>query len=385
MSIKLITEEDHNVNIRVDGVDIREWDYYASFNLDDDVLILDLKFEYAYTESKARWLCQRLFQIRDEIGQFLKTDGAVIVLLSDFKSINATIRETDYEISNHDILAKTGVSLSWGGGEHNCFPKTEDEDVNSYIEIADSAECYVEYENSNFKKSKELITRGEYGSTCGVALQSFNNSGNGSLIILPRPDDITVRSEQWFTAVMRASLPYLPQHFRNKLDQASGSDQDVSEEIPELEPDQKILRICKRFPKVARQLQDRYDDRDTIAITDEYDVQDLLHSLLWIEFDDIRDEEYSPSHAGSASRIDFLIKKGEIGIEVKYASENNAEKRLKKQIAEDKEHYQAHPDCEKLICFIYDPRAILGNPRGFEMDLSGQSGDLETTVVVASK
>ena len=40
---------------------------------------------------------------------------------------------------------------------------------------------------------------------------------------------------------------------------------------------------------------------------DEYDVQDLFHALLTIYFEDIRKEEWSPSYAGGASRMDFLL------------------------------------------------------------------------------
>ncbi|ODS32894.1 MAG: hypothetical protein SCARUB_02000 [Candidatus Scalindua rubra] len=71
-----------------------------------------------------------------------------------------------------------------------------------------------------------------------------------------------------------------------------------------------VLNICKKFHFVARQLRNRFNNRPTLEIEDEYDVQDLLHSLLKIYFDDIRVEEWVPSYAGSSSRIDFLLKKG---------------------------------------------------------------------------
>lgn len=79
-----------------------------------------------------------------------------------------------------------------------------------------------------------------------------------------------------------------------------------------------VRKICSRFHIVAKQLKDhRHEDRDTITIKDEYDVQDLLHALLKIFFDDIRPEECTPSYAGGSSRIDFLIKSKKMAIEVK--------------------------------------------------------------------
>lgn len=69
-----------------------------------------------------------------------------------------------------------------------------------------------------------------------------------------------------------------------------------------------IKTICDRFHLVAQKIRQRYNDRETLHIKDEYDVQDLLHSLLKIYFDDIRPEEWNPSYAGSSTRSDFLLK-----------------------------------------------------------------------------
>ncbi|HGV9171869.1 TPA: malate dehydrogenase, partial [Salmonella enterica subsp. enterica serovar Newport] len=70
-----------------------------------------------------------------------------------------------------------------------------------------------------------------------------------------------------------------------------------------------IINILNKFPAFCRQLKKRYNDRTPLEINDEYDVQDLVHALLLLHFDDIRPEEGSPSFAGSSSRQDFLLKK----------------------------------------------------------------------------
>jgi REase_DpnII-MboI len=51
---------------------------------------------------------------------------------------------------------------------------------------------------------------------------------------------------------------------------------------------------------------------------DEYDVQDSLHALLKLHFDDVRREEWTPSYAGSQSRMDFLLKREKIVVETKF-------------------------------------------------------------------
>src|SRR5262245_34645691 len=80
---------------------------------------------------------------------------------------------------------------------------------------------------------------------------------------------------------------------------------------------QRVLCISSRFPLVARELTHRRDNRSTLVVKDEYDVQDLFRALLRIDFDDVRSEEWTPSYAGKAARMDFLLRKEEIVIEIK--------------------------------------------------------------------
>jgi hypothetical protein len=81
--------------------------------------------------------------------------------------------------------------------------------------------------------------------------------------------------------------------------------------------DSKIELICDRFHQVARQLRSRDNGRNTLEVEDQYDVQDLLHSILRIFFEDVRPEEWIPSYAGKPNRMDFLQKNEKIVIEVK--------------------------------------------------------------------
>ena len=78
------------------------------------------------------------------------------------------------------------------------------------------------------------------------------------------------------------------------------------------DPHTVINIIFHKFHDVADQLTDRHDNRNSLHINDEYDVQDLLHALLTLYFDDIRPEEWTPSYAGSSSRMDFLLKQEKI-------------------------------------------------------------------------
>ena len=139
-----------------------------------------------------------------------------------------------------------------------------------------------------------------------------------------------------------------------------------------LDVDAELNRVFSRFHKIARQLRSRYADRATIDITDEYDVQDLLHALLKLYFDDIRAEEWTPSYAGKSARVDFLLKNEQIVIEVKKTRQGLTDKELGDQLIIDVDRYKAHPDCKKLICFVYDPEGRVTNPAGLINDLNTQ-------------
>jgi hypothetical protein len=143
-----------------------------------------------------------------------------------------------------------------------------------------------------------------------------------------------------------------------------------------------INRICKKFSNISRQLQARYADRDTICINDEYDVQDLFHALLKLFFTDIRSEEWTPSYAGSSSRMDFLLKNEKIVIEIKKTRPTLKDKDLGEQLLIDIARYEQHPDCKILICFVYDPERRIGNPIAIMNDLNQKSTEKMHVIVI---
>lgn len=146
----------------------------------------------------------------------------------------------------------------------------------------------------------------------------------------------------------------------------------------------KIREIFEGFHKVAVRLQSRHGNRNSIEILDEYDVQDLLAALLRIKFDDVREEESCPSFAGAASRVDFLLKKERIVIETKMTRKGLSDKEIGAQLIEDITKYSVHPDCGRLMCFVYDKDERLQNPRGLISDLS-RGKDFPVDVFVSPK
>jgi len=139
---------------------------------------------------------------------------------------------------------------------------------------------------------------------------------------------------------------------------------------------EKILGdIFENFHPFCTQLRNRHDNRAVFAVADEYDVQDLIHAILKLHFNDIREEEYTPSYAGSSTRVDFLLKNENIVIEVKKTRQGLADKQIGEQLILDAVYYANHPNCKALICFVYDPDSRVKNPRGLENDLGKLSSE----------
>lgn len=143
-----------------------------------------------------------------------------------------------------------------------------------------------------------------------------------------------------------------------------------------------LATIFNRFHVVAKQLERRYDNRGTLEMNDEYDVQYLLHALLKLHFEDVRPEEWTPSCAGGNNRMDFLIKDEEIAIEVKMIRKGLNDRKLGDQLILDIAKYKSHPNCKELYCFVYDKDGMIGNPRGLEKDLEALSNSISIKVFI---
>jgi len=143
--------------------------------------------------------------------------------------------------------------------------------------------------------------------------------------------------------------------------------------------------LCQRFHFVARQLRLRGEHRSTLNVEDECDVQDLLHALLRLQFDDINTDEWTPAYSNGAPRTTFLLNQDRLAIVVKKTRTGLSAKELMEQVRTDIERYRARGRCTNLFCFVYDPEGRIGNPRGLESDLASTSDNFTVDVLVAPK
>lgn len=142
---------------------------------------------------------------------------------------------------------------------------------------------------------------------------------------------------------------------------------------------QTILALSERFLFVQRRLA---KGRYAVKFENEHDDQFLLRALLVQFFDDVRDEEFTPSHAGSNSRIDFLLPEFGLAVELKHTRESMTDAKVGEELMTDRERYAQHPHVTHLIALIFDHDGHLDNPRGLESDLQRDQSHPDLTVTV---
>jgi hypothetical protein len=146
--------------------------------------------------------------------------------------------------------------------------------------------------------------------------------------------------------------------------------------------DEVVEIVVRGLRNAMHPLTHRRKGAQPLVFANEYDVQDLLHALLrpWVR--DIRPEEFTPSLAGSSTRMDFLLPEHSLVLELKFVRDRNHAKRISEELLLDIEHYRKHPGCSKLWCVIFDPNHLITNPDGVKNDLGGSRRSKDGEVVV---
>lgn len=138
--------------------------------------------------------------------------------------------------------------------------------------------------------------------------------------------------------------------------------------------------LLKGLRRAMHPLTHRRKGAQALSFSMEYDVQDLLHALLrpWVA--DIRPEEFTPSYAGSSTRMDFLLPKYKLVIELKFVRDGNHARKIGDELIVDIDHYRRHPDCNELWCVVFDQDHLLPNAEGLKSDLEGARTTKDGTI-----
>ncbi|MCP3385989.1 hypothetical protein NLM31_36955 [Bradyrhizobium sp. CCGUVB4N] len=145
---------------------------------------------------------------------------------------------------------------------------------------------------------------------------------------------------------------------------------------------EQIVTLCRRFPLFAERLRSRQRQRAPFDVKDEYDVQDLLHAILKLHFDDVSPEEVTPSYAGSSSRVDFHLPRERVVVEAKMTRANLGQREVADELIIDANRYRTVPGVETLVCLVYDPDKRCNNPTALERDVESSGVHLRVRAVV---
>jgi hypothetical protein len=143
-----------------------------------------------------------------------------------------------------------------------------------------------------------------------------------------------------------------------------------------------LLVLVKNLRRAMHPLTPRRKGSVALSFETEYDVQDLLHALLRPWVTDIRPEEFTPSYAGSSTRMDFLLPAHKLVLEMKFVRDANHATKIGNELIIDIEHYRRHPQCDSLWCIVHDPRHLITNAEGLKNDLEGERKTNDGTVNV---
>lgn len=174
----------------------------------------------------------------------------------------------------------------------------------------------------------------------------------------------------------------LPQGESQPLEVADAGSSNRSSPAKPARVEELLEVIVRGLRRAMHPLTHRRKGTQSLSFGSEYDVQDLLHALLRPWISDIRPEEFTPSYAGSSTRMDFLLPAHGLVIETKVVRDRAHAKRLGDELIIDIEHYRKHPQCSALWCVVYDPDHLIANAEGLKRDLQGSRSTPDGSVNV---
>jgi hypothetical protein len=118
-----------------------------------------------------------------------------------------------------------------------------------------------------------------------------------------------------------------------------------------------------------------------LLLADRHDLEDLVRSVLPLQFEDFYQESRTPRYAEQA-QLDFLIKRQGLALTLKLAGTGWHEAGLLEELAEDARYYERRPHCHKLVVLVYDAQGVILDRDGRQNAWSRSHGDLDVCCVI---
>lgn len=137
------------------------------------------------------------------------------------------------------------------------------------------------------------------------------------------------------------------------------------------DPVQHVEAAIEAFADAVLQLSSRRPGKESFKVDDEYDVQDLLYTMLRPALPDIDKEDYAPKDAGSNKRVDLVSRSASLIVECKFVRDRAHAKAVFDEVKIDVQSYHTHPACRDLFFFLYDPKGLIASAKQREAEMSG--------------
>lgn len=144
----------------------------------------------------------------------------------------------------------------------------------------------------------------------------------------------------------------------------------------------RLEHLLERFHRTIEHYGKPNRFNESFHIELEADLQYMLYGMLINNFDDVRPEDFVPYRAGARSRIDFLLEEEKIAIETKVTRPGMNDREVGEQLIIDFERYQSAPDCQIVVCYVYDPGRFIQNPRALKKDLEKTKREIKVKVII---
>lgn len=161
------------------------------------------------------------------------------------------------------------------------------------------------------------------------------------------------------------------------LSEALESDLDVARAL------ESLAAQMARLPEFLATF--RHYDNDNVPspnITRESDLQVVVHGILRILYEDVREEDPVSKRAGASSRVDFSIPEIGVVVETKMTRPGLTDKKVGEELLIDWGRYAAYEGCEGILAIVYDPDRYIRNAAALESDLSQRERSPATLVKI---
>ena len=190
--------------------------------------------------------------------------------------------------------------------------------------------------------------------------------------------DVIVNFMAWFSAVEnKTSRELYNQYHRGTIDLKSLNalisivkKTNIPESVQKIDKTDELdvlFKVIDKFTSAAKPLVNRRKGKERIELTDEYDIQDVLHAILKPFFPTLRSEEVVPGKSTKQFlKIDFLFQSIKAAVECKYIRDEAHARKITKELNDDIQTYGNHNDCKNLVFFIYDKEMHIPDPDALE-------------------